>query len=237
MEEIQLEPQPAVIKPVLNWVDLCLVVGGIVILYALLILGTIWLAGTLPNEKVLIYANGFFTQLSFIALILSLKKIRKWSWSDLGLRSVSFKKKWSQILQLYLLTLFINLIYALYLYQHGFTPPSTDVYTKLLGDTTWLTYLLNLLLAVVLAPLVEETLFRGIIYGSLRTYLGKWTAAALSAALFSALHLQAYGFFPRLVLGLVLVHLYEQNRSLFPSMTFHALNNLIALTLLAGLAP
>ncbi len=237
MEEKQAEPQPSVVKLALNWVDFCLVVGGIIILYVLLILGTILLATILPNEKVLIYVNGFLTQLSFVVLILSLKKIRKWSWSDLGWHSVDFRKKWSQIIRLYLLTIFINMLYALYLYQRGFTPPSTDVYTKLLGDTTWLTYLLNLLLAVVLAPLVEETLFRGIIYGSLRTYLGIWTAAAISAALFSALHLQAYGFFPRFILGLVLAHLYEKNRSLFPSITFHALNNFIAMTLMAGIAP
>ncbi len=237
MEEKQLEPQPSRIKPVLNWVDFLLVVGGIIILYTLLILGTIWLAGRLPNERVLLYVNGFLTQLLFIVLVLSLKKIRKWSWSDLGWRSISFKKIWSQILRLYLLTLFINALYGVYLYQRGFTPPSTDVYTKLLGDTTLLTYLLNLLLAVVIAPIVEETLFRGIIFRSLRTYLGEWTAAALSAAFFSALHLQAYGFFPRFILGLVLAHLYERNRSLFPSITFHALNNLIAMSLLAGIAP
>ncbi|MHB8124171.1 MAG: CPBP family intramembrane glutamic endopeptidase [Desulfitobacteriaceae bacterium] len=237
MEEKQIEPLPSKLKPPLNWVDLCLIVGGIAFLYTLLIFGTIWLAGKLPNEKVLIYVNGFLTQVFFLLLILTLKKIRKWSWSDLGWRSVSIKKIWPQILRLYLLTLLINIIYALYLYQHGFTPPSTDVYTKLLYNTTWLTYLINLLLAIVLAPLIEETLFRGIIFGGLRTYFGIWTAATISAALFSALHFQAYGFFPRFILGLVLAHLYERNRSLFPSMTFHALNNFIAMTLMAGISP
>ncbi len=237
MEKKQHDPQLSEIKPVLNWVDFSLFVGGIIILYIILIFGTIWLAGKLPNEKVLIYINGFLTQLSFIVLVFILKRIRQWSWQDIGWRSVNFKKQWALILRLYLLTLIINMIYTLYLYQRGYTPPSTDVYTKLLGETTWLTYLLNLLLAVVLAPLVEETLFRGIIFGSLRTYFGKWTAAAISAALFSALHLQVYGFFPRFILGLVLAHLYERNRSLYPSMAFHALNNLVAMTLIAGIAP
>jgi membrane protease YdiL (CAAX protease family) len=235
MEEKQLEaklPQP---KPVLNWIDLSLTIGGIVLFYVLLIIGTMLLATIIHNEKTLIYINGFCTQLVFILLILILKIIRKWSWRDLGWRSVSFKKIWSQILRLYVLTLFINFMYAFYLIKRGFTPPSTDVYTILFDNADWIGFLFNLVLAVFIAPVVEETLFRGIIFGSSRTYFGKWTAAAISAALFSALHFQIYGFFPRFILGLVLAHLYERNRSLLPSIIFHALNNSIAMTLLAGI--
>lgn len=236
MEEQQLEIQLAQPKPVLNWVDLSLAVGGIVLLYILLIIGTIMLARIIPNEKTLVYINGFCTQAAFILLILGLKIIRKWSWRDLGWHSVSYKKIWAQILRLYFLTLVINFAYAFYLLQRGYTPPSTDVYNVLFENAGLLGFLFNLILAVIIAPVVEETLFRGVIYGSSRTYFGKWTAAAISAALFSALHLQLYGFFPRFILGLVLAYLYERNRSLFPSMIFHALNNAIAMTLLAGIA-
>jgi hypothetical protein len=236
MEEEQLETQLPQPKPALNWVDLILTVGGIGFLYVLLIIGTIFLATIIPDEKTLLYINGFCTQLAFILLILTLKKIRKWSWRDLGWRSVRFKKIWSQILRLYLLTLFINLMYALYLIQRGFTPPSKDVYTILFDNADWLGFLFNLVLAVFIAPIVEETLFRGLIFDSSRTYLGKWSAAAISAALFSALHFQIYGLFPRFILGLVLAHLYERNRSLVPSIIFHALNNSIAMSLLAGIS-
>ena len=235
MEEEQLRPPAPELKTALNWVDLILTVGGIVVLYILLILGTIWLSRLVSDEKVLIYINGFLTQMAFILLILFFKKIRRWSWQDIGWKLISFKKIWLQILQLYFLSMFINLVYAIYLEQSGFTPPATDVYTTLFENSSWWAYLGNILLAVIIAPAVEETLFRGIIFGSARTYFGKWTAAALSAALFSGLHFQIYGLFPRFVLGLVLAHLYERNRSLYPAMVFHALNNLIAMTLLSGL--
>ncbi|MDD2234009.1 MAG: CPBP family intramembrane metalloprotease [Desulfitobacteriaceae bacterium] len=236
MEDQQPETRLTQTKPVLNWVDLGLTVGGIVLLYILLIIGTVMLAGIIHTEKTLVYINGFCTQAAFILLILGLKIIRKWSWQDLGWRSVSFKKIWAQILRLYFLTLGINYAYAFYLLQRGFTPPSTDVYTVLFENAGLLGFILNLILAVIIAPVAEETLFRGLIYGSSRTYFGKWTAAAISSALFSALHFQLYGFFPRFILGLVLAYLYERNQSLLPAMVFHALNNSIAVTLLAGIA-
>ncbi|HWQ72369.1 MAG TPA: type II CAAX endopeptidase family protein [Desulfitobacteriaceae bacterium] len=234
--EEQLETQAPQPKPALNWVDLSLTVGGIVILYVLLIIGTFFLRSLITDEKTLLYINGFCTQLAFILLILTVKIIRKKSWRDLGWRPISFKKIWFQILQLYFLTLFINFMYAFYLIKQGFTPPSTDVYTVLFDSTDWLGFLFNLILAVLIAPVVEETLFRGLIFGSSRTYFGKWTAAGISAALFSALHFQIYGFFPRFILGLVLAHLYERNRSLLPSMIFHAFNNSVAMTFLAGIS-
>ena len=88
-------------------------------------------------------------------------------------------------------------------------------------------------LAGVLAPLIEETLFRGLIFGSLRKYCGKWTAAVISAAIFSGLHFQLYGFIPRFILGIALVYLFDKYKSLYPSMRLHSLNNIIA-TLLAA---
>lgn len=234
MEEMQ---HPSEFKRQLNWVDLAGIIGGVIVVYVLLVTGTAWLAGWWPHEKILLYLNGFLTQFSLSLLILGLKKLRRWDWADFGWRKVNLRRLWPGILRLYFLVWVINIVYVIYLYSRGLTPPSTDVYAKLFGNTTILTYVLNVIMASVLAPLVEETLFRGIIFGSLQTYFGKWTAAIISAILFSGLHLQAYGFFPRFVLGLVLAHLYETNRSLYPSMAFHSLNNLIAATLMAGVAP
>lgn len=219
----------------LSWIDLALVLGGIVCLYVLLAFGTLWLMEQWPHERVLMYLNAFMTQLSFALLIWTLKKIRHWKWADFGWNAVPLRKILSRILGLYSLTWIINISYALVLYKHGLTPPSTDVYTKLLGQTTWYTLILNLLLAGVLAPFVEETLFRGVIFGSLRAYFGKWTAAVISAAIFSSLHLQTYGFFPRFILGISLVYLYDKYKSLYPAVALHALNNIVATLIAASL--
>ncbi len=230
----QVDESPLV-KPNLSWIDLAIILGGIIGIYVLLSFGTLWLMNRWPHERILMYMNAFMTQFSFVLLLWTLKKIRHWKWSDFGWQRIPLRKVWSKVLGVYSLTWVLNITYALFLYKHGLTPPSTDVYTKLLGQTTWYTLILNLLLAGVLAPLVEETLFRGVIFGSLQAYFGKWTAALISAAIFSGLHLQVYGFIPRFFLGIALVYLYDKYKSLYPSVGLHALNNIVATLIAANL--
>lgn len=231
-EETQVN---SLIKRYLSWVDLAMVLGGIVGIYVVLAFGTYWLMERWPYERILMYLNAFLTQLLFALLIWTVKRIRNWEWEDFGCHSVSLKNALSKILGVYALTWIINISYAIFLYQHGLIPPDTDVYSKLLGQATWYTLLLNLILAGVLAPVVEETLFRGVIFGSLQAYFGKWTSAVLSAVIFSALHFQAYGFFPRFMLGMALVYLYDKYKSLYPAIGLHAINNIVATLIAASL--
>jgi membrane protease YdiL (CAAX protease family) len=232
-EEIGSTP---LLKRTFSWIDITMISGGIVFIYVVLAYGTLWLMERWPHERVLMYLNAYITQLSFVLLIWTVKKVRHWEWADFGWKAVSIRKILSRTLGIYALTWIINISYVFFLYQHGLTPPNTDVYSKLLGQTTWYSLILNLVLAGVLAPLVEETLFRGVIFGSLQAYFGKWTSAVLSAVIFSALHFQAYGFFPRFMLGMALVYLYDKYKSLYPAIALHALNNIVA-TLIAASLP
>jgi len=219
-------------KRSLSWHDLVLTLAGIIVFYALVVVGTVWLIKRWPNETAVLYLNAFLTQAGFGLLILIIIKVRGWSWADLGWRRTSLRGVWGSVFRLYALTWVINILYVFFLYQHNLTPPDNDVYSKLLENPTMWTFVLNIILTVTLAPVVEETLFRGLVFSSLRSYLGKWTAAGISAAVFSGLHFQAYGFLPRFVLGLMLAHLYEKNRSIYPAIMLHALNNLVATTLM-----
>ncbi|MHB1652290.1 MAG: CPBP family intramembrane glutamic endopeptidase [Desulfitobacteriaceae bacterium] len=235
LEEGQKEQDFSAVRR-LSWSDLGIVFLGIIFVYGFLGLLTFWASSRWPHEQALLYANGFATQLAFILLIWSLKKARHWTLGDFGWKPIKMRSIWRSIFSLYALTWLANLVYALIVYRYGITPSQTDVYSQLFGHVTPLTLLLNVLLAGVLAPMVEETLFRGIIFGSLQSYFGKWTAATLSALLFSGLHLQAIGFIPRFVLGMVLAHLYFKNKSIYPSMAFHSLNNLVATLLAVGIS-
>lgn len=90
-----------------------------------------------------------------------------------------------------------------------------------------------LLMTVVLAPVFEEMLFRGLILESARTKWGASTAIVLSAALFGLVHLpilpQALNAF---VMGIALGYIYVLTGSLLSVIIIHAINNGLAFLLL-----
>lgn len=89
---------------------------------------------------------------------------------------------------------------------------------------------------VILPPLVEEILSRGVLYSGLRTKLPLVTAAIITSVMFAAAHLQAgsgnallwVAAVDTFTLSLVLVYLREKTGSLWPCITLHALKNSIA---------
>lgn len=86
--------------------------------------------------------------------------------------------------------------------------------------------------AVVVAPLVEETVFRGFIYGVLKRYTDGWFAAVCSASLFAVVHMHVGSFVPLFVLALALCAAYERTGSLLVPMWMHAFFNGTSTTLL-----
>ena len=81
----------------------------------------------------------------------------------------------------------------------------------------------------VFAPLLEEPLFRGVLYGTLRLGLGPAPATLASAALFALAHgYGAVGFASVFVSGVLWAVAYERTRSLLPGMLAHAASNIQA---------
>lgn len=82
-------------------------------------------------------------------------------------------------------------------------------------------------IAVVLAPVTEEVLFRGTIYLAVKRASGGVPAALVSALLFAAVHPPYYQFAPAMfLLGLALAYVYERTGTLFTPVAFHATFNL-----------
>jgi membrane protease YdiL (CAAX protease family) len=89
------------------------------------------------------------------------------------------------------------------------------------------------LLACGLAPMVEETMFRGFLYHWLRPRIGYFAAAALTGILFAAIHPQGWTTIPALgAIGFVLASIREWRNTLLAPMAAHALNNFVAVTFL-----
>lgn len=74
----------------------------------------------------------------------------------------------------------------------------------------------------VLAPVLEEMLFRGVLLSAFLERYPRWAAISYSALFFGAAHLNVYQFVLAFLLGLGLGWLYERSRSLIPCIALHA---------------
>lgn len=122
-----------------------------------------------------------------------------------------------------------RLIYGVIAAAFGYQPALQDVLTRL--DTSGFGFILTLVAAAVIAPIAEETFFRGFLYGGLRGRIGVPLAMIVSTLFFTALHFSIDLFIPIFILGLFLAWLYEKTGSLYPGILLHASNNAISLVL------
>ncbi|MFC5499323.1 CPBP family intramembrane glutamic endopeptidase [Caenimonas terrae] len=79
-------------------------------------------------------------------------------------------------------------------------------------------------LGVLAAPVFEEFIFRGLIFGGLRRSMGLLPAAAASAAVFAIVH-PPLSMLPVFALGLCAAWAYERSRLLLAPMVVHAVYN------------
>jgi len=86
--------------------------------------------------------------------------------------------------------------------------------------------MINILMIAVLPALGEELLFRGVLQKLLHQWFRNvhW-AVLVSAIIFSALHLQFYGFLPRTLLGVMFGYLFVITKSLWVPILVHFINN------------
>jgi uncharacterized protein len=117
----------------------------------------------------------------------------------------------------------------------------TEKDTKLLEalgtNETTLLLALSALLTTVIAPICEETLFRGYIFAALTKWKGWLPAAVVTGVLFGGVHVgsaPAEDLVPLAVLGFALCALYRRTGSLYPCIAVHSLNNSLAFGVLEG---
>jgi membrane protease YdiL (CAAX protease family) len=117
------------------------------------------------------------------------------------------------------------LLFAM-VYSTIITPPEQEDIAEGFGALP-----VQILLIVIAAPVAEEVLFRGYLFGGLREKLPRWPAALLAGAIFGALHaLTGLSAVPPLIaFGVILCLLYEKTGSIVPAIILHLLNNSVAL--------
>ena len=105
---------------------------------------------------------------------------------------------------------------------------------QFMSVTTVSGLLVNLLLMAVLPALSEEITFRGVLqhllspkHSTLNSHLSIW----LTAIIFSAIHMQFYGFLPRMLMGAMFGYALVWTGSLWIPILMHFTNNAMAVLL------
>ena len=84
----------------------------------------------------------------------------------------------------------------------------------------------SLIIVAALAAISEELLFRSVIQKALiKVIKNPHVAIVVTAIIFSAFHMDFFGFFPRVILGLMLGYMFWLSGSIIPSMLMHFINN------------
>jgi len=114
------------------------------------------------------------------------------------------------------------------------TPSSKQGIVELFTDSQTLQQrILIIVLAIVVAPMVEEFVFRFFLYGVVKRYFGRVLGLAANSVLFAAVHAHVPSAAPLFVLGACFTIAYEWSGSILVPMTMHALFNSFTLVALA----
>ena len=163
--------------------------------------------------------------------------IRRLGWRDVRrLLGVDRLIKWIDIPQtlagwagyMLLTTLVLNLV-AAYVPWIDLTQTQDIGFGSLTGswDVLWV-----FLTVCVLAPVVEEMVFRGYLFGSLRRWLPFWVTSIVVSGLFGMVHGQWNVALDTFVLSMVASYLRERTGAIWSGVMLHFLKNFISFSVL-----
>ena len=135
-----------------------------------------------------------------------------------------------------MLLFFIIMPFSAQTFIQVITMPATVVLSQIFGEYTPVIsapeslyeFFYSLTTACIIAPVLEEILFRGVLMKLLSPY-GFLTAALVSSLGFSILHASPQGFLIILFIGFVLALIRYISGSVFACMVFHAFSNFYSL--------
>ena len=172
----------------------------------------------LPNREMMTVLGAFFL-IGLLAVIVAVAPLGKAAFPALGLRPANWKYPVFGALG----TLFLSVAVS----QIGIEPQGMKQVIDVVREPHEL--ILSLLLLSVLAPVVEELVFRGLLYGWIAGRWGGTPALIVSSLAFAAAHWEPAHIILVLPLGFLFGWLRRRTDSLLPSLFSHIVNNGFAL--------
>jgi hypothetical protein len=170
----------------------------------------------LPNREMLTILGAFFV-IGLLAVVMAAAPLGRAAFPALGLRPAD----WKYLVFGPLATLALSVGVS----QLGIEPEGMKQVIEFVPKQV----VLSLLLLAVLAPIVEELVFRGLIYGWIAGRWGTMAAFIVSSLAFAAAHFEPAHVVLVLPLGLLFGWMRRRTDSLLPSLASHILNNTFAL--------
>jgi membrane protease YdiL (CAAX protease family) len=174
--------------------------------------------------------EAMFGQLAFYGVAISVSLLVLAS-RNIDIRELGWRRpSWSWVLAAIPLTIVALAIAGILTgIAQSMLPTARNSQCTAVQDLYGHSILLALPVVCVAAPIVEETVFRGIVYRWLRSVLPIAPAMAVSAAIFAAAHAVTLLFLPLLGLGILLAWIYERSGSIWPGVLVHGLFNLVGI--------
>lgn len=171
--------------------------------------------------------NNILTAISCIVLIpVSLWFFRKdeWKRQDQGIRNRLMTASKFGPKRILLVAVFF-ILYSVLLNQliawsglHALFPTYSEIATGLFESNV---IIITYVSVVLLAPVSEELIYRGLVYRRIRDYLGVKNAIIISALIFGLIHGNAVQFIFAFAIGLAMAAVYERYRTIWAPIAAH----------------
>jgi len=150
----------------------------------------------------------------------------------LGFNKIPFWKTFKYVLGLWILTtILITLMDQTLLNLFGSSVEgfkSQEDHIQLFGDNIF-GYVSLTVSAFIIAPVVEEALFRGFILSTIMKFISPLSSILITSILFAILHFEFSSVIPLFMIGCILGWIYYKTKSIWACLLFHAINNGVAL--------
>ena len=184
------------------------------------------------NDNLLSAVYVSISGLVLLMILTTIKKIVGFKWSSVGWSKPN-KKALIRVVPALFLYIFISMVLTSLATK---LIPSFNVQQAQEVGFDQLKKPMELFLAFIalslITPVIEETIFRGILFKGLRRRLPFWVSAVVTSIVFAVAHMQWNVAIDTFALSLILCYLVENSGSIIPSIFLHALKNSLAFVFL-----
>ncbi|HEX6289728.1 MAG TPA: CPBP family intramembrane glutamic endopeptidase [Herpetosiphonaceae bacterium] len=187
----------------------------------------------LLNDRPLVLSmiiGGTIYLLAVVATYIVIVRRRRSSWREIGFRMPPLLALLLTPLLFFgqlLVLMVVNVILMTLIGE--FENPQIAALTDPRGFS-WLNFAFVFIVGAIIAPIVEEIVFRGLLYQWLRTHTSAVAAIVVSGMIFSLVHIYPVVLLPLFAVGVILAAVFEWTKSLWITIVLHFFQNAMAIS-------